>query len=235
MDVTGKRILILGDSLTHRGARSAPDGRNVTESSTRDGTPGDLLASKLLEAGASWARINGRVSRSAWNFFRVEDGDKILAAEAAREPDVVFVFLGTNDLGLDAGKDAAAFTTIRDAFPNAEVWSIGPPTFSSEKRTTQAETVYKTLRAVFGADRVIDLRPLTDDVDRTTDGVHFPASSARIVAARLANAITDAGSESKIALLVRRPWFAPVGVSLGASVLFVGLAWIIRRRRRLLR
>jgi lysophospholipase L1-like esterase len=239
MDVTGKRVLIFGDSLTHRGSRASADGRDVTEGVDRDSSPGDLLASQLLVAGASSARINGRVSRSAWNFFHggIEDGEGILAAEASKSPDVVFVFLGTNDMGLNTTRDAEAFETIRSTFANAgaEVWSIGPPYFASDKHTADAKTVYKTLRKVFGADRVIDLRPLSSDVKRTSDGVHFPGASARIVAARLASAIAELGDDS-IAVVkhVKHAW-KPIGISIAGGFLFVGLAWIIRRRRKLAR
>lgn len=227
MNVSGRRILVFGDSLTHRGSRDAPDGRTVTESSDRDGTPGDLLASHLLELGADKARINGRVSRSAWNLFRVEDGAQVLRNEAAHEPDLVFVFLGTNDLGLDVGKDQQAFETIRDAFAGAEIWAIGPPAFASSDRTKQAKSVYKTLETVFGSSHVIDLRPLTGDVDRTSDGVHFTSGASKVVARRLADAINETGST---VALVRRRWVRPIGISLAVSGLFIGLAWIIRRR-----
>lgn len=230
MDVTGKRILILGDSLTHRGSRTAADAREVTESADRDSSPGDLLASRLLEAGASSVFINGRVSRSAWNLFTVEDGDKILAQEAAREPDIVFVFLGTNGLSLDLDQHERAFGKIRDAFSGVEVWSIGPPAFADAPKKKRAKALYARLENVFGADRVIDLRPLTADVARTSDGVHFPAKSARVVAARLAKVITRESTA-----LLRRTWLKPVGISFGASLCLVGLAWIIRRRRQRIR
>lgn len=231
MDLSGKRVLIFGDSLTHRGARSSPDGRDVTEGIDRDSSPGDLLASYLLQQGARSARINGRVSRSAYNFFRIEDAGGILAEEVARDPDVVFVFLGTNDLGLNQNADASAFQNIRNAFHGvAEVYAIGPPMFASETANQRARVVYATLSRVFGAGHVFDLRPLTRDLTeqgRTSDGIHFTGVGARTVAARLASVIADYG---QIAL---RPLWKPVGVSLGLAAGAIGLAWIIRRRRML--
>lgn len=228
MDLRGKRVLVFGDSLTHRGSRTAPDAREVTEGVDRtSGAPGDLLASHLLQLGAAAARINGRVSRSAYNFFRIEDATDILAEEVAWKPDLVFVFLGTNDLGLNAAKDAAAFEALRQPFADAgaEVWAIGPPAFAKDTARAQAKVVYKTLAKVFGRDRVLDLRPLSQDAARTDDGVHFTAQGAAQVAAALADRIEAEGRLAAIS-----PW-RRVGVAGAVASGFVVLAWLIRRRR----
>jgi lysophospholipase L1-like esterase len=155
MDPRGRRILVFGDSLTHRGARTAPDGVPALPLANRTGTPGDLLASYLLAAGAAAVRINGRVSRSAVNLWKGnngENGTAVVAAEASARPDLVIIMLGTNDLGMGATADAAAFQRLRDAFAGygAEVVAIGPPAFARADLNAKAVTVYQTLARVSG-------------------------------------------------------------------------------------
>jgi lysophospholipase L1-like esterase len=187
MDIIGQRILIFGDSLTHHGADNEPEAWNVTLPSTRaSSAPGDLLASMLLERGAAAVRTNARVGRSASNFWGRERAGGLLAADLAWRPTKVIVMLGTNDLDLSMTADGVAMARIRDAFPNVEVWSIGPPWFPSAALLAQTDAVYNMLRQVFGPDRVIDARPLTPHGPRTRDGVHFQPSTARELAANLA-------------------------------------------------
>lgn len=189
MRLAGRRILIFGDSLSHHGTDSAPQIWDATpRGSASSSAPGTLLAWKLLDAGASAVRVDAKVGRSAYNFFTSrEPWQQLLASDQAWQPDLVLVLLGTNDLGLGASPDQAAFRRLRAAFGGAEVWAVGPPSFASATRNAQAVTVYKTLQNVFGS-QVIDLRPLTVDLTvngRTRDGVHFQASGAELVASRL--------------------------------------------------
>lgn len=222
--VHDRTVTILGDSLS--------------ASAT---APGGVLATYLRRAGATDVHVNGKVSRSAINFFvgHGEDGAAILATEAAARPDVVIVFLGTNDMGMGAAADVAAFTRIRSAFVanGAEVWSIGPPAFASTTRNTQAVTVYATLRSVFGADRVLDLRPLTTDVPRKTDGIHFTTAGGATTGQRIAAALLapgDAVAMDTIPTAMTVPAAAPWSIAAAASaVVLVGIAVLIRRRQRL--
>lgn len=256
MDPRGRRILVFGDSLTHRGARTAPDGVPALPLANRTGTPGDLLASYLLTAGAAAVRVNGRVSRSAINLWKGnngEDGAAVVAAEVGGRPDLVIIMLGTNDLGMGATADAAAFRRLRDAFAGygAEVWAIGPPAFARADLNAKAVTVYQTLAQVFGS-RVIDARPLSADVltpaqGRAGDGIHFAAGGASKVAARLAQAVLaqpsrsaasgtfDANAQLPAATgagtaASPSPWWAVLGAA--AAVAAVGGAVLVRRRRR---
>lgn len=255
MDVRGRRILVFGDSLTHRGARTAPDGVPALPLGNRTGTPGDLLASYLLAAGAAAVRVNGRVSRSAVNLWKGnngENGTAVVAAEVAARPDLVIIMLGTNDLGMGATADAAAFRRLRDAFAGygAEVWAIGPPAFARADLNAKAVTVYATLVQVFGPTRVIDARPLSADVvtvaqGRAGDGIHFGAGGAGKVAARLAQTLlaqsgrplpsgsVDAGvpttGEGAVAT-TPSPWWAVAGAALAVAA--VGSAVLVKRRRQ---
>lgn len=244
MDVGGKRVLVFGDSLTHRGSRTAPDGVDVTESSARSGSPGDLLASYLLEAGARAARINGRVSRSAVNFWKGtngENGSQVMVEESVRRrPDLVFVFLGTNDLGLNAQADAQAFRLIDETFRanGATVIAIGPPSFASETLTSEAAVVYQTLRQVFGL-RLIDARPISTDLvlpsqGRASDGVHFASQGSRVLAARLAAAVVTLGRRSIRTAVAERP-LVIIGAATAAALAIAGAAVLLRRRRELVR
>lgn len=194
LDVRGKRVLIFGDSLTHRGERTAPDAVVVTDGILRtSSSPGDLLASQALVSGASAARINGRVSRSAWSFLTKEAASSILAQELAWQPDVVIIMLGTNDLGLAAASNQRYFTQLRDAFAanGAEVWGVGPPAFADADDAARADVVVATERGVFGS-RFLDLRPLTEAYKvfgRASDGVHFTAMGAGLVASSIAKTL----------------------------------------------
>ena len=200
IDIQGKRILIFGDSHSHRGATAGPDAVDVTETSTTRATsPGDLFGSWLL-VGAASVRLNAKVGRSAWNLFSRENGGAILDREAARRPDIVFVILGTNDIGLNVELDAKRMAQIRVAFveAGARVICVGPPMFPPKKTTRSglnlnvgAERVVAMERRVFG-DGFIDARPMTEDIvtkaqGRAGDGIHFnPKTGARKWARRLA-------------------------------------------------
>lgn len=244
MDVRGKRVLVFGDSLTHRGGRADPDGVPAQPSVARGGSPGDLLASHLLAAGAGAVRINGRVSRSAVNFWKGNNGENgaaVIAAEAAARPDIVIVFLGTNDLGMNAAADAAAFRRIAASFPGAQLWAVGPPAFARADLNAQAGPVYQTLAQVFGAHRLVDLRPLTADIvtagqGRAGDGVHFATAGAQKAAQRLAAALlgmdnrVDAVTSATPAL--RAWWPVPVSAAVATAAL-IGMAFAVRRRRQL--
>lgn len=252
MSITGKRILIFGDSLSHRGHDTDPPVAEVTEDSDRNGPPGDLFASHLLEMGANKVRINAKVGRSAYNFFRVEDADDLLKDDINWKPDIVFIFLGTNDLGLSMIKDAEAMERIRSVFAkaNAEVWSIGPPSFAKESRMADTKEVVEMLERVFGVNRVIDARPLTSDLIsstyRTGDGVHFKSAGSKLFASRLARAVedtfnpkTDPKKTESTSLVPRSPFAiqtpwqsfgAGIGLGLAAILAGFGLYWIIKRR-----
>jgi lysophospholipase L1-like esterase len=185
VNVQGERILLFGDSLSHHGLDSDPEIWDVNQGSTRaSSAPGDLLASMLWENGAQGVRIDANVSRSAPNFwtggarYQFHTGVDLISSDQVFSPTQLVVFLGTNDLGLDPTADANAFTQIRQAFPNAEAWAIGPPIFADANRNAQAQVVYSTLQNVFGADHVIDSRLISSTDNRTADGVHFQAAGA---------------------------------------------------------
>jgi lysophospholipase L1-like esterase len=234
VNVSGKRVLIFGDSMSHHGLDSAPDAVDVTDASTtRSASPGDLLASHLLNAGAASVRINAKVGRSAYSFFNAEQGDAILAQEIARKPDIVFVILGTNDMLRDQQLDAAAMTKIRRAFADAgaDVWCVGPPSFSDSLQTTSgmtyndaAQATVTMERQVFGTDRFIDARGMTTDIltsdqGRAKDLLHFTPSGAQKWAARLAYFIL---AVPETATPRRWPQIALAGVTLAAAAMLVG-------------
>ena len=198
MNVSGKNVLILGDSL-----------------SVGTSSPGGQLATILQARGAN-VRINAKIGRSAHSFFIAEAGGVILADEARRTPDIVLVMLGTNDLGLNLAVDAQQMARIKNAFPRASVWGIGPPALP--KRPVAAANVVAMMRTVFP--QFIDWRPLTPSTGRSPDLVHFRPEGAQLAAQNLAQA-----------LLATRgvPLAAKIGV--GALVLaFVGVGIYALRR-----
>lgn len=160
------KYLIIGDSL----------------SLTTYPTPGYLLG-KFLEARGAAVRINARGGRSAHTFFTMDNGAAVLANEARRNPDVVIVMLGTNDVGYP---NAAQMQRIKDAFPKASVWGIGPPTLP--KSPQGAEKIVAMMRGIFP--QFVDWRPLTADMISTSTGrspdlVHFSQAGAATAAKRL--------------------------------------------------
>lgn len=199
--VTDQRVLIFGDSLS-----SGPS------------SPGAQMAA-VLEAHGANTMVNAVVGRSAWNFYTSrEDFAQVIADCHAFHPDLVIIELGTNDIGLSPSADRAAFVRLAKDLGGAgtEVWAIGPPAFSSSTpQATNVDTVYQTMKSVFGS-KLIDWRPLSRDMTtsppRTADGVHFTAQGGPIAGARLGQAFLDAGGIGTILLV-------------GAAV----LAWAILR------
>lgn len=225
MNVQGERILIFGDSLSHPGADGAPYIFSVTEGSNRtSSSPGDLLASMLLEQGAEAVQLDARVGRSAYNFWQREDSAGLLAQDAAFAPTKVVVMLGTNDIGNDPAAETDAFTQLRDAYRGmgAEVWAVGPFTYvgKGDYLNAGADQVLAVMQGVFGADKVIDGRPLSINVQRTGDGVHFQPLAAAPTAANIANALA---SQNALAILPLLGWLA---VGIGS---IVAIAWGAKR------
>jgi hypothetical protein len=115
-------------------------------------------------------------------------------------------------------------TAIKNSFPGVEAWAIGPPIFADATRNAQANDVYTMLQNVFGADYVIDARPLSTTVDRAGDGVHFQPSSAKNFAFALANQLlaTNPIGILKTVLL---------GVAGIAGLIGAGLLWSRHQHR----
>lgn len=229
MHIHGERIIIFGDSLTHHGDDSAPEIWDVDQGSQRSSAqPGDLLASLLFEQGAV-VRTNANVSRSALNFwntphprFQQRSPEDLISSDRLFKPSLVFVMLGTNDIGLNLSTDAAAMQRIREAYRamGAEVWAIGPPVFAA----LNSDPVYNMLRSVFGADRVIDARPLSATVNRAKDGVHFQPAGAVSLAANLLREITSQGVATKQespTIPTKLPTKLLVGVGVGIGIILI--------------
>lgn len=209
MNARSERILIFGDSLTQHASGANPIW-NVDAGPQRPSAgPGDLLASLLLDQGAT-VRTNALVSRSAVNFWTREAAQDLIAADRAWRPTKVVFVLGTNDVGLNAAADYAAFVRLRDAYkaPGVELWAIGP--FTSRLPAAGIEVVAATMRKVFGA-RFIDGRPLSRLISPGPDGVHYTPTSARLLALNLADALLSASPV--------RPW---MGLAIGAGIVVGG-------------
>ena len=217
--------------MTHRPPDGGPRDYTIIDTRTdRISAPGDLLASWLVWAGAAVARIHAKVGRSANNFWSgwESDHDAVIATLQAWKPDLVFIFLGTNDAGLNMTVDGQKMDMIRKAFADAgaEVWAIGAPSFpvSGRGSTTsdgkllneEVEKVYTMQRRVFGPDRVIDTRPLTADIltwaqGREGDGIHFRSIGAQTFAVRLAAAL---GAPAGRIIKAAKDWIEEYGIDL---------------------
>lgn len=192
------RILVFGDSLSTSGG------------------PGVVMA-RELEARGHVVNVEAKSGRSAWNFYDREDHALIVKQALWTKPDLVIVWLGTNELGLSSKTNLAAFTRLKNDLgkDGAIVIAIGPPAFADVERRDQSVAVYATMRKVFGV--VVDARPRSADLReapyRTSDGVHFTSRGAAVLGPRLADDVTKLGTVT-------------AGVVIGAAV-FVGVALLI--------
>ncbi len=227
MEVAGRKVLLFGDSLTHVGPDAGPEIVDLSPSGSY-GSPGGLLGQRFLRAGAAAVRTDARIGRSATNFWSREDTAKLLGADLSWKPDLVFVMLGTNDLGGDVVAHTAGLVKIRDTFTThgIEVWGIGPPGFPNAAQAAQAPPVIGMMARVFGP-RFIDATKASTGADRTSDGVHFTSRGAPVFAEGLGQLVDAAGHTS---LVVR---VAKAGLGVVAFAGLVGLAWIIGRRQRM--
>lgn len=232
MNIAGQRVLVFGDSLSHVGPDNGPEAVEITRTGSYS-SPGAILAQKLLQAGASAARVDARVGRSAYNFWGREATGALLQADLAWKPTLVIVMLGTNDLGLNMVRDMDAMGRILRAFaPTAEVWGIGPPSFASGALQVQTGPVVAMMQSVF-EDRFVDARGLsTQPEGRTADGVHFTRAGAEAWARGLAQTLLtrlrerpEPGGPSRRSPLALAGW--------GLVVLVGALVGVgIKRRRR---
>lgn len=205
-----QRIVIFGDSLS--------EGMG----------PGAVMGASLAERG-HYVMVEARRSRSAWNFFDREDHAAVIAGVLEARPSVIVVWLGTNELGLSAKTNKAAFTRLRDELAGgldehgrpwgARVIAIGPPAFADPELREQSHAVYATMREVFAT--VVDARPRSLDLReapyRASDGVHFTARGAAVLGPRLADDVLGPSPYGHM-------WIAgaAIGVALLASIIFKG-------------
>lgn len=180
-DVTGKDVLIVGDSL-----------------SASSVAPGAVLGQNL--AGANSVTINAKVGRSARSFYGSEGGAQQIQTALAAAPDVVIVVLGTNDIVVGPDADVGYMQQLHDdlASQGADVWAFGPPAFAAGHRLEGGEPgIVSMMQDIFG-DHFIDLRPLSTDLVspslRTADGIHFVASSGQALGQRMAQTFQSQGN-----------------------------------------
>ena len=240
-DPTAERILIIGDSMTHRDPDNGPVQLDISSDDSPT-NPGDILATYLLANGAAAVRTDSKVGRSAYSFFHSEDGNSLMASDLADfQPTQVIVFLGTNDLGLGMVPDGQAMQAIHDTFaPTAQLWAIGPPTLvgspahpANDVSNAQSQAVVDMMTGIFGADRFIDARPLTADIvtyGRARDGVHFSGQGSIDFAQRLLSALQASSSLSFSNLFSY--FTAPVIAGVSIVVMMAVLAWKHSKRNR---
>lgn len=236
MNIRGERILILGDSLS-----ALPPYDKSTDVTLTTGTsaasPGGVLGKILLGTGAEAVRVNARIGRSAVSFIQGENGLSQIAADiAAFHPTKVVVFLGTNDIdrGMDVNglaRTSTAMKAIRDAFKlaHAEVFALGPPSYDAVKYDAAAPMMLKTIRGVFGADRTLDIRPLTEMSQRTTDGIHFTAAGAQDAAPLIADALATVGQPTSPTVTAAMSTGTKIAIGTLGVVGVVAASWLALR------
>ncbi len=208
--VDGKRILLIGDSL-----------------SMVANSPGGRLAQRLRDSGAK-VLVNATGGRSAGSFLSKKgncdsngcDGghgaDQLAKALASFNPDVALIMLGTNDLcNVAAGGGEKfqldSFAKIIGQMEDAgvKVIGIGPPMFPASDQPHKfkrgkppvvyakgdliatGKTFIPKLAAKYKPGQFIDSRDLTVDLATMAnrkDGIHF-TSGGDVWAARLAEAV----------------------------------------------
>jgi lysophospholipase L1-like esterase len=223
MNVRGERILIFGDSLTAHSSATPAIWEVNAGSSRVSSVPGDLLGSLLMEQGAAAVRTDGRVSRSARNFWEREAAQPILSADAGWGPTKVVIMLGTNDVGMDPAKTRQGMMALRDVFKTAgaEVWAIGP--FHSSKPPAGVAAVVAIMQDVFGV-RFLDGRPFSELAQHSSDGLHYTAAGARTLALALADGLVSKAGPAKL--------FGTAAIGLLGALAAVGAGMLWMRRDR---
>lgn len=201
MDLRGKRVLLIGDSL----------------SVATPGTPGWDLGERLVTRnGASAVRINAKGGRSARNFFKSEKGSAQLQ-EYRGAVDAALVMLGTNDAA--SGNGVEFFQRLDEELRRLGISAvfIGPPSFAPDARggggkgllmQEAAQKLSILLRGAFPG-RFLDAMPLSADLVappfRRADRIHFTPppkpepgekSGAAIFADRLSDALLSFSAEN---------------------------------------
>lgn len=193
MEVRGRRILVLGDSL----------------SMPTPGTPGYALGESLVaNHGARSIKFNAKVGRSARSFMESENGKGQLRA-ASQNVDAAIVMLGTNDAA-SGGDDIRSFRAIGRVLAelNIPFVVIGPPAFSPDAETLgksrakmapRAQRLGVLLKDEFGS-RFVDAVPYSSDILTTGEGrsrdlIHFSREGAQVFGSRLAGAAAGSPGE----------------------------------------
>lgn len=203
MNVGGKRVFVIGDS--HCSMLGRP------------------LKAKLKAAGAKSVRINWKGGRSIHSYYKQGGNWRNRWEIKHHKPDVVLVILGTNHSGVPTKIQTRLFNRLRNIFQaaEAEVWAVGPPQMPRRYRSEMARTV-GIMKGVFGLNRFLDLRPLTQDMKkRFRDRIHFNREGAHAVVEHIVTAFRVTSNKCSLKL---------PGT---ASLLGFGLLFIIDRRNKL--
>jgi lysophospholipase L1-like esterase len=198
MDWQGKRVAILGDSLS--ASASSPGGR---------------LAAELEELGAV-VLVRAQVGRSAYNFYGREDAEAELRGLTGWQPELVIVQLGTNDLGIGAPGSRAHWQRLGADLAGQHVMVLGAPSFPGRADLARRLPELYALQETTFPGQVIDSRPLTSARGRSNDGVHFTAQGAA--------ELGHAWREALEAELGQGP--SPWGL-LGLAFIIAGLWWAL--------
>lgn len=134
MDYTGRKISILGDSIsTFRGVTlDDPNTFYRTRQIRIGGFSGveDTWWMRVISGlGAVHERTNAFAGSCVTDGFGLGRGmNSLRRIEALGEPDAVLIFGGANDLGFDVDEDtfraayALMLARLREAHPNADIW-----------------------------------------------------------------------------------------------------------------
>jgi lysophospholipase L1-like esterase len=186
------RVLIFGDSLSKAGSDWSYPIQYITLNDNNQEQPGAILGYELAKRGYR-VMEDCNVGRSAYNYFRnTSKYQKVPAAllieeDKAFDPDLVIIFLGLNDIGIDWSQDQEAFKKLHDTFYYSKIIIIGPP--SVYGLNDQIDIIYDTINSIFA--NVIDIRDVTSSMARTKDGQHFTVRSARQLADHLLKEVTQ--------------------------------------------
>lgn len=188
--LANKRVLIIGDSMS-----DGTEGRPGTYGdllTTSPRTPGQFLAKKIIENGGT-VRIQAKKGRSGYSFLKSQDGMNIIKSELAdHTPDMVVLFLGTNDANIGAQPTYDAFKIIRDFFwsNGKPVYYIDPPAFPDKDFAAKAEKIRDVGHKLFVSGYYIDSKSITGDMlttkqGREGDGIHFKMAGSKVYGERL--------------------------------------------------
>ena len=148
------------------------------------GAPGTALAARWKARGATIVRM-AEVGWGPQDWVEMRPG---ALEAAAQEPfDAVFLWFGTNDAATP--ETAAALERLHELWPNALF--VGPPSYRDQALAQRASALIRMEKKLFGA-RFIDAQPMTRDLPRGADGIHFGQEAGAIWAERLDAALRTA-------------------------------------------
>jgi lysophospholipase L1-like esterase len=187
-----KTALFLGDSITEGYAEyfdpNAPDRPSTVTGDTRNSIAYKTYAAQLGEllqvdygqvgwSGAGWAQPTTATGNPpiADSWLRYNGASTVQRNFQQKQPDYIFINLGTNDGAFDITNNVSSWLTqARQTIPNAEIFVVAP---FNQTKNTQLEQGIANYRTTNTADRKVHFLNLGAEGALGLNGVYNPEYS----------------------------------------------------------